>query len=593
MSSLGSTGPAQAGQGLRPTLSGHVPPLAEAYVPRPETGLSLDASLPYGQTIVLAPADSPATRELAGLGGTGKTHLAAALARMHGHNRSAQLIVWVTATGRDAVLTGYAQALRAAGGSVPDESPKRAASRFLAWLATTDRPWLVVLDDLGDAAVLDGLWPAGPAGRVLVTAERPDVAARAPHPRVCALGAFSAREALAYLSARLSADHDQRIGAVDLATDMALLPVTLGLAAAVVTETGMDCRRYRALFADRRQRTSATGAHASIAAAAWSLSAELADQLPPTGLAHRALALASVLAPQGIPGEVLTSQAARAYLTAQRGGPPADDAEAHAVLQNLARAGLATVDTGNTARTVRVHAMVQAVTRQSLPGEEHGHAVRAAADALAQTWSRAVMTPALAQALRDGAARLRELAGSLLWTPQCHPVLLQAGRSLDDSGLAGPAVGYWQAMADASSRVLGPEHPQTLAARASLARYHGAGRAQDATSLAERNLADAYRAAGRPKDAAGRPKDAVAQCKRALADSERTLGPDHPDTIAARARLASAYVPANKLGSAIREYKHAIADCERVLGPDHPLTRTTRENLDAADRHARSAWVHR
>src|SRR5438094_180280 len=47
------------------------------------------------------------------------------------------------------------------------------AARFLSWLSETSRPWLVVLDDLADAADLDGLWPAGDSGRVLITTRDP------------------------------------------------------------------------------------------------------------------------------------------------------------------------------------------------------------------------------------------------------------------------------------------------------------------------------------------------------------------------------------------------------------------------------------
>ena len=53
---------------------------------------------------------------------------------------------------------------------VPAEDAETTAARFLAWLAETRQPWLVILDGVSDPADLDGLWPAGPAGHVLVTA---------------------------------------------------------------------------------------------------------------------------------------------------------------------------------------------------------------------------------------------------------------------------------------------------------------------------------------------------------------------------------------------------------------------------------------
>ena len=55
-------------------------------------------------------------------------------------------------------------------------------------------------------------------------------------------------------------------------------------------------------------------AYPSIVAACWSLGVDLAEQIPPGDLARPALALVAMLDPNGIPGAVLTSDAACAYL---------------------------------------------------------------------------------------------------------------------------------------------------------------------------------------------------------------------------------------------------------------------------------------
>ena len=66
----------------------------------------------------------------------------------------------MTATSRASILSGYAQAA-AELGLDHERDAEVVAARFLAWLDGTARPWLVVLDDLRDAADLDGLWPGG------------------------------------------------------------------------------------------------------------------------------------------------------------------------------------------------------------------------------------------------------------------------------------------------------------------------------------------------------------------------------------------------------------------------------------------------
>ena len=80
------------------------------------------------------------------------------------------VLVWLAAASRDSALSGYRQAALERSGMVPAEDAETTATRFLAWLADTRQPWLVVLDGVTDPAELGGLWPAGPAGHVLVTA---------------------------------------------------------------------------------------------------------------------------------------------------------------------------------------------------------------------------------------------------------------------------------------------------------------------------------------------------------------------------------------------------------------------------------------
>ena len=112
------------------------------------------------------------------------------------------LLVWVCATSREAILTGYAR--RSPNWARPTRTMTwpAAAERFLAWLSGTERRWLVVLDDLADPADLDGLWPEGPrAGWWSPPGGRTRLAA--PNRRVVRVGAFTMREALAYLTARL------------------------------------------------------------------------------------------------------------------------------------------------------------------------------------------------------------------------------------------------------------------------------------------------------------------------------------------------------------------------------------------------------
>jgi tetratricopeptide (TPR) repeat protein len=518
--------------------------------------------------------------------------------------QAAHLVLWVTATGRDAVITGYAQALRDLGeGPYQGESPEHAADRFVDWLKGADLPWLVVLDEVADPAAVDGLWPAGPSGRVLVTTAYPDAATAAHNPRAAELGVFSPREALTYLFASARLDVGQRAGALDLATELGFSPVALRHAAAFLTATELDCRQYHTHFTERRNAAARAfaGGLGSTVAAAWSLSWELADQLAPQGLAGRALALISMLSPHGIPYRVLSSEAARAYLT-EPAGFVADETHVRTALGNLSRAGLITINERSPARTVLVHELVQALTRRYLPAVESQRAARAAADALAQTWSDHEMAATMAQALRDSTTKLQDIAGAFLLSSECHAAMLHAGRSLDASGLAGPAVAYWGAMASATQQALGAGHPQTVAVRDLLgAACQASGRLDEAVAIHEGVLADREKALGpahpdtlAARDrlthtyiAADRPNEAIAVFRSVLARMESTLGPDHPETIAHRISLADACRESGQFKEAIALGKRALADRERVNGPGHPDTISARASLASAYRDAK------
>ena len=575
-------------------VSGRIPPLSEMFVPRHETGLSSAGSLPLGATVVLAPAESP----IGAIGGTGKTQMAAAVTQELGRDDAVELVVWVAATSLDSVVCGYAQALRDVGAPAAPQSAEQAAGQFAAWLAATDRSWVVVLDDLREGAVPERLWPRGPAGRVLVTSSDPDAGARydSAMRRVVPVGPFSAREAMSYLSGHLHTDTSLRTGALELARDLGFWPLALGQAAAVMTANGIGCREYHARLTEYQAALAAGQGGAGDLrdlAPAWWLAVRTADTAAPAGLASRALSLISLLAPHGIPGVVLTSPAACEYLTGRPGGP-AERAQATQAVHNLARLGLVAVDGQSPASTVLVHPAVQSLARQYLPATERRGLVLAAADALLQAWSLPDVPEAVSQRLRDSTTGLHRLAGRLLWEGGCHPVLIQAGRSLRNAD--GRSVDYWGSLLAASERELGPAHPHTGLIREELGTAcEASGRPQDAIALYERILSEQEQAAADDQDqtgvarvalarvyhAVGRDGDAIRLAQGALADVEDTPG-SQLDQLIAQEALARAYLAAGQVGEAVAGFRQVLAGRERAQGPDHPMTSTARGELAAA-----------
>jgi tetratricopeptide (TPR) repeat protein len=608
-------------------LSGAIPPLAESFHQRPETGLDLRAGLYPGDTVVLTHGEDTAATPAA-QGGTGKTQIAVAFSHALWGARAVDALVWVPATSREAIVTGFAQAARTVGAADQMQPAEAAAGRFTGWLAHTRRPWALILDDLASLADLEDLWPAGLAGQVVITTGLPPAIFPA-GPRIAPVGGFSRREVLAYLSARLTDFPDQRAEALDLGADLDGLPLALAQAAAVMTLNRLSCREYRGRLGERRQHMSASRVDGVSPAvlATWSLAAESAHELPPAGAAWPALALAAMLDSHGIPGAVLTSPAGCSYVAGRPSAADvADQTLVRAAMTNLARAGLVSIDPGSAARTVRMHPSVQAAVRAYLPPADFEQAVLAAAEALLQAWPEADESQdplehvqagqaQLVQALRDCAAALQSAdsaaphpaaAGgfggaqpqqSVLWKPEAHPVLFRRGLSLEVDGLAESAVTYWQGMLATSTRLLGNGHVNAVTARDRLAAaYESAGRFGDAISVYSTALADRERNQGpghpdalaargnlaRAYSGAGRRAEAVALCEQVAATADRHLGPGHPVTLAARAHLAGAYQVAARGKEALTAYQMLLADSERLLGARHQDTLATRESLAAA-----------
>jgi hypothetical protein len=636
-----SSAAAAAGIRLRarawPARAGIVPPLDGSFTVRADSVPGIGATLVPGTAVALVPGQG-GSRQDDWPQSCGKTQLASRLARDLWQSQGIDLLAWVNASSRASVLSGYAEA--AAGLGLDDGGDAEpVAARFAAWLTGTARPWLVVLDDLRDAADLDGLWPGGPAGRLLVTAADAAAVPDGLGAVAVPVPAFSMRESMRYLSGRLATDPEQRSGAYELAEQLGGEPAALAQAGALMAGSGAGCWKYQRHFDQRRaQLRAASGQEPAAAAVTWRLSADYAGKLLPGGGTWPLLVLTALLDSHGIPREVLTAPATCKYLAGTGSGCPPVPEQAWKAALALERAGLVSAGPpGETAAWVRT--ALQAAVRATAAPELLGLAVRAAADALLEAWPKDQPRAGQAAQMRACAASLLTHAGDALWAGgSCHRVLLAAGQSTAAARLAGPAVAWWQKVEARCERLLGPGHPDTLAAAGQLAdalvaaghpaeaarcsrwvldgreRVLGPGhpaanaarvslgRALAACGDTSEALAVLREAAGRSQRAhghgdpgalasldeyaaaflaAGDPAEAVRFCRQSLAGREQLAGPADPATLAAALRLADACLADGKAKAAIGQYKRVLAARERTGGPDHPDTLAVRASLAA------------
>ncbi|MEU4428915.1 tetratricopeptide repeat protein [Actinoplanes sp. NPDC024001] len=490
------------------------------------------------------------TLVLTGMGGVGKSQAAASLAERLLADGELDLLVWLAAGTRPAILTGYAQAARDLGIG-QDSGVDADAARFHAWLATTGRRWLVVVDDLARPADLSHFWPpASGTGRTVVTTRLRVAALRGDGRTLLPVGVFQPEEAERYLTARL-AEHPVLADDLAVAADLHLLPLALAQATAFMIDEQVPCSAYRARLAGRSARLDdlvpapddLPDDYDRTVASTLALSVEAADRSRPAGLARPLLELAAVLDPAGIPVELFTAPAVRAWLP---GGAVAE-AAVRSGLRTLHRLNLITESGG----IVAIHGLVQRAVRERLDPDRLAEVALAAAGALTEIWPQTDPDQNLEVRLRLNVTALWRATGDTLVTQRCE-VLFRAAASLGDIGLPSQAAAGFEEVLAAALRLLGPDHPDTLVARHEAARWHGV---------------------------AGDPGRALAAFQRLLTDLLRVSGPEHPNTLSARHEIAVWRAESGDLKRALAELRSVLDDRIRLLGPDDATTLITRSNI--------------
>jgi tetratricopeptide (TPR) repeat protein len=497
------------------TQINQAPPLpAEAFRPWAELavppGLSNLPARPWlfvgraGDLARLDAAEAPGgvvVQAVHGLGGIGKSTLAAHWAAAHAGDYS--LTWWITAATPadiDAGLASLAVALQPAlSGVLPIEALREGAVQWLA----AHSGWLLILDNVTDPADIAALLARAPAGRYLITSRRATGWHAIAVP--VRLDVLDPAEAEALLSALLTQGRPREVdGAAELCAELGFLPLAVEQAGAYLTQAGATPRQYLDLLARypaaMYQAAAEGGDAARTIARIWRVTL---DRLADDPLAGQVLRILAWYAPEAIPRALLDGLA----------DPPA----LLRAVGRLAAYSMLTAEAG----VLAMHRLVQAVTRTTDPGDPHrspqaiddarDEATRQLADALPD-WEDPAGWPEW-RTLLPHIDALASHAPPETDTETTGYLLSLAGLFLEGQGQPARAAGYFQrALADCL-RVLGQDHPNTLASR--------------------NNLAYAYESAGD----LGR---AIPLYEQTLADSVRVLGEDHPHTKIVRGNLAVA-----------------------------------------------------
>ncbi|MFJ9824354.1 tetratricopeptide repeat protein [Streptomyces sp. NPDC101160] len=538
---------------------------------------------------------------LHGLGGCGKTAAAYTLFH-HATAGGERLGFWVNASDQASLRAGMlaVAADRGAGEGelVAARSGLRAAADLVwEYLDRSEQPWLLVLDNADDPAVLrDGGWLRGsPRGTVLVTTRQ-------------AAGHWWPRAELLHVGVLPRADAAQVLcdiapgagtaeEAAAVADRLGRLPLALTLAGGflahqvirpwTLTEYGRHLEGDQGVdpieLIDQGAAVDPGNDSRHLVSGTWQISM---NRLVRSGLpeAVTLLRLLACWSNDPLPLDLLTGAALGPSLPAVRVEP---------ALRGLLDHSLTELVPGGT-RCLRTHGVLLDSVARGTPDDEHeplaATAARLLAAALPVVPERGaadtgigLLVPhvlALLRRVRDRPAVRRETAEASV---ECA---LRLSTALHRAGDYTSALALTSRARELGEPRLGSDHALILGLRERAGRaVYRLGRFEEAETALAQVLADSERALG-PADlttldccvALSRPvyqreqtAEALSLIRRAVLGRSEQLGPFHPLTLLARAHLLEV-LPGPELDAEAPAGPPLLTDCLRELGPDHQIT---------------------
>ena len=538
---------------------------------------------------------------LTGMRGSGKAQLAAAVAARC-EEEGWPLVAWINAASRKHVIVDLYEVALRIGIDAPKNIPLEViVQRLLAQLRSAEAAdRLFVFDNVENPDDLRDLIPEGAGVRTLVTTTR-HLDWDGPGWLRLAVGAFEREQSVALLCERTGDTH--RDAADRIADALGDVPVAIAHAAATAKWGGYTLSEYLDRLSHHPLESSISRLEGddypdAVGIALLMAYEQALEQLRTTHPQRERIAVSlldtlSLLAASGVPTHWLLRL----------------DSDSDAVRDTLSFLKSASViQESSDGHTTTIHWLQGHVLRETNLNDQKKLGE-------ARTCATSVLGGIDVDRLENPEKRLHEIhhlieqllsvtsqdySHSLFSEPQVSSKLAETLHYATGLGMSQLALCLTDSVTQACE-ALGPDHPNTLASRNSLAgAYRDAGRLDKAITLYEQNLEDSINVLGpdHPSTltsrfnladayrASGRLDEAITLKKQILDDALRIMGPDSPDTLTARNQLAGAYRDAGRLNEAVNVHQQNLDDVARTLGLDHPDALTARNRLASAYRDA-------
>ena len=536
---------------------------------------------------------------LTGMGGVGKTQIAAHFAHEHRDEYSA--VLWASAASQETLVSGFAAIASLL--NLPEKDEKDQALAVAAvkrWLEANGG-WLLIVDNASDLATARGFIPQSAKGHVLLTTQTQatgDIQAIEVRDMLTEDGALLLLRRAKFvkpdapLAAARASDRDI---AVQISSELGGLPLALDQAGAYIEETRCGLASYLDVYRQRRaellKRRGGFGPpHPESVATTFALSFERVAAASPA--AADLLRLCAFLHPDAIPEEILNKGAAE--LGTDLSPIAVDPLKLDAACAEILKYSL--LRRNADAKTLGIHRLVQGVIQDGFTKEEKRQWAERAVRAVNRVFPSvqfanwAQCERLVPQALACGS--LIEAYG--FGSKEAARLLNEVGYYLDDRARFSDAEPLYQQALAIREKVLGPEHRDVATSLNNLAAlYHNQGKYAAAEPLYRRALAIDEKALGanHPGVATdlnnlallykheGKYAQAEPLYQRALAIDEKALGANHPGVATDLNNLAVLYSEQGEYAQGEPLFQRALAVREKVLGPEHPDVASSLNNL--------------